>query len=272
MSIAPGWYPDPADPAHTRYWDGEGWADQPVPTTADLRAAEAAKAAAEQAARDQAAMLPSPYPVTKPGRLPPPLRGEAPPWWPENIAFPPVLPVRPHGLALASPGRRMAARSIDLAALVLLNLVFNGYFMYQWLQESIPFVQSWLATGEIDSSVAGHLNELLLIISLIAYALWFAYEVPVTHTRGQTLGKMLTGIRVVPMEGLQRLPFRRCFRRWHWFGLPFLLFICCGIFGFVLPFIDNLFVSTDRYLHLAWHDRTARTFVVRVPPRNAPLS
>lgn len=268
MSIAPGWYPDPADPANTRYWDGEGWADQPVPTTADLRAAEAAKAAAEQAERDRAAMLPGPTPYAPPK----PVRGEAPPWWPEGIAFPPTAVVRPHGLALASPGRRLAARSIDFAFLILLNLVFNGYFLYQWFQEAIPFGQSWLANGEIDSSAAGRLNELLLIISLIAYALWFAYEVPVTHTRGQTLGKMMLGLRIIPMEGPQRLPFRRCFRRWHWFGLPFLLFVCCGIFGFIVPFIDNLFVATDAYLHLAWHDRTARTFVVRVPPRNAPLS
>ena len=267
MSIAPGWYPDPADPGNTRYWDGEGWSDQPVPTTADLRAAEAAKAAQEQAARDRASMIPGSYPVP-----PKQSQGEAPPWWPEGIPFPPTLPVQPHGLTLASPGRRLAARAIDLAALLTLNIIFNGYFIYLWLQESIPFAQSWLATREIDSAAAGRLNELLLIISLIAYALWFAYEVPVTHSRGQTLGKMILGLRVIPMEGPQRLSFRRCFRRWHWFGLPFLLFICCGIFGFVLPFIDNLFVATDQYLHLAWHDRTARTFVVRVPPRNAPLS
>lgn len=266
MSIAPGWYPDPADPSNTRYWDGEGWADQPVPTTADLRAAEAEKAAAEQAARDRAALLPGPY------AAPLPARGDKPPWWPEGIAYPPALPVMPHGLALASPGRRLAARSIDLGVLLVMNLVVNGYFLWQWLQEAVPFGQSWLATGEIDANAAGRLNELLLIISLIAYALWFAYEVPVTHSRGQTLGKMMLGLRIIPMEGPQRLSFRRCFRRWHWFGLPFLLFVCCGVFGFVVPFIDNLFVATDAYLHLAWHDRTARTFVVRVPPRNAPLS
>jgi uncharacterized RDD family membrane protein YckC len=269
MSIAPGWYPDPADPSNTRYWDGEGWADQPVPTTADLRAAEAAKATAEQAERDRAAMLPGspgPYPMPKP------VRGEAPPWWPEGIAFPPMTPVHPHGLTLATPGRRLAARAIDLGVLVGLNIIFNGYFLYRWFQESIPFVQSWLSNGEIDSSAAGHINELQLIISFIAYALWFAYEVPVTHTRGQTLGKMILGLRIIPMEGTQRLPFRRCFRRWNWFGLPFLLFFCCGIFGFILPFFDNLFIATDQYLHLAWHDRTARTFVVRVPSRNAPLS
>src|SRR5215217_2805989 len=102
MSIAPGWYPDPADPANMRYWDGEGWADQPVPTTADLRAEKAAaeKAAAERAAAEaDVATLP-------PARAGVP-RGEAPPWWPEGIVYPPTALVRPHGLDLASPGRRL---------------------------------------------------------------------------------------------------------------------------------------------------------------------
>lgn len=266
MSITPGWYPDPADPANTRYWDGEGWADQPVPTTADLRAAEAEKAAAERAARDRAAMLPGSPPAPMPAPT------TKPPWWPEELAYPPTAPVRPHGLALASPGRRLAARAIDIGILLVMNLIVSGYFLWQWFQEAIPFGQALLATGEMDGDAAGRLNELMLIVALIAYALWFAYEVPVTHSRGQTLGKMMLGLRIIPMEGPQRLPFRRCFRRWHWFGLPFLLFICCGIFGFIVPFVDNLFVATDQFLHLAWHDRTARTFVVRVPPRNAPLS
>src|SRR6185436_19702756 len=140
---------------------------------------------------------------------------------PEGIAFPPTAPVRPHGLALATPGRRFAARAIDIGILLVMNLIVSGYFLWQWFQEAVPFGQSLLATGEVDGDAAGRLNELMLIIALIAYALWFAYEVPVTHSRGQTLGKMMLGLRIIPMEGPQRLPFRRCFRRWHWFGLPF---------------------------------------------------
>ncbi|TDC50129.1 DUF2510 domain-containing protein, partial [Micromonospora sp. KC207] len=31
MSIAPGWYVDPADPDTRRYWDGEGWIGAPIP-------------------------------------------------------------------------------------------------------------------------------------------------------------------------------------------------------------------------------------------------
>ncbi|WBB48793.1 RDD family protein [Verrucosispora sp. WMMA2044] len=34
MSVAPGWYVDPADPETRRYWDGEGWIGAPIPVDA----------------------------------------------------------------------------------------------------------------------------------------------------------------------------------------------------------------------------------------------
>jgi uncharacterized RDD family membrane protein YckC len=180
--------------------------------------------------------------------------------------------VTPHGLALASPGRRLAARAIDIAILTVVNLAVSGWLLFRWAGELTDFLRNTLSTGEFDTATYTRMSELMLYVLLIAYAIGFAYEVPVTHSRGQTVGKMLLGLRIIPMEGTERLPFGRCFRRWQWFGLPFVLYICCGLFGFVVPIIDNLFVVTDKMLHLAWHDRTARTFVVRVPPRNAPLN
>lgn len=32
MTAAPGWYPDPGDPARRRFWDGAAWTDQTTPT------------------------------------------------------------------------------------------------------------------------------------------------------------------------------------------------------------------------------------------------
>jgi hypothetical protein len=51
-------------------------------------------------------------------------------------------------------------------------------------------------------------------------------------------------------------------------GLPTLLWSCCGL-GFVLQFIDALFVAIDRPLHQALHDKSALTVVVNVP-RHGP--
>jgi hypothetical protein len=45
-------------------------------------------------------------------------------------------------------------------------------------------------------------------------------------------------------------------------ALPTLLW-CCGI-GFVIQFVDNLYVAIDRPLRQALHDKTALTVVVKV--------
>ncbi len=34
-TIEPGWYPDPAEPATQRYWDGAAWVGKPVPADAE---------------------------------------------------------------------------------------------------------------------------------------------------------------------------------------------------------------------------------------------
>lgn len=34
MSTPAGWYPDPADPSHARWWDGQSWSDRTAPTAA----------------------------------------------------------------------------------------------------------------------------------------------------------------------------------------------------------------------------------------------
>ena len=45
------------------------------------------------------------------------------------------------------------------------------------------------------------------LISNVACALWFAYEVPAVANTGQTLGKRMLGIQVVGVEGAARLGF-----------------------------------------------------------------
>lgn len=207
--------------------------------------------------------VPSPTPAG-----PPP--GPPPPGWPHPPYAHPSAP-RPHGLALAPLGARLVARLIDIGVVLLLNVVVNRWFVWQWVHEVSPlFAEAWRRSLAGDRSAEGlpqpdqRADSLVLVILLLAAALWFAYEVPALANGGQTLGKRLVGVKVVPLTGEQRLGFGRALRRWNTLGLPVFLWYCCGI-GFLLQLIDCAYPLFDRPLRQALHDKRAQTVVVQVP-------
>ena len=202
---------------------------------------------------------------------------DPPPGWPYGnppaYAGPAPGP-RPHGLALAGLGARFVARMVDVIAVFVLCAIANAWFAIQFWQGVRPYYTEALRRGlDGDTStenlpvVPQSATTLLLIICFVTTAVWFAYEVPASANSGQTLGKRLLGIKVVRLETADQLGFGRSLRRWSRLGLPTLLWYCCV--GFVLQFIDCLFVVIDRPLHQALHDKAAGTVVVRVP-RDAP--
>jgi uncharacterized RDD family membrane protein YckC len=173
-------------------------------------------------------------------------------------------------LALAPLGARLVARLIDIGLVLLLNVVVNGWFVWQYLQEMSPFfAEVWRRSLAGDSSREGlplpgeRADGLQMVIVLLAAALWFAYEVPTTANTGQTLGKRIMGLKVTRLDRDGPLGFGRSFRRWNTLGLPTLLWVCCV--GFVLQLVDCAYVLFDRPLHQALHDKTAQTVVVQLP-------
>jgi uncharacterized RDD family membrane protein YckC len=174
----------------------------------------------------------------------------------------------PHGLPLAPLGLRFLARLIDTLAVLGLNVVGNGWLVYLYLSDISPTVNAvyrqMLAGSSNYSNVPvlpGRANWLITVIPLVAMALWFAYEVPATAQSGQTFGKRLVGIRVMPLESQTPLGFGRALRRWNPLGLPVLLWTCFGV-GFVLQFVDAISLVLGGPLQMALHDRSARTVVV----------
>jgi uncharacterized RDD family membrane protein YckC len=213
---------------------------------------------------------PGPMPPGQPGPMP----GPVPPGW----GYPPyrylVPEPRPHGKALAPLGARLAARLLDIGIVLLLNVVVNGWFVWRYVQEINPVYQELLRRRQAGNpSTAGlpqvseRADWLVLVILLIAAALWFAYEVPAMANTGQTFGKRVLGLKVVTLGNNERLGFGRSARRWNTLGLP-TFFWCCGI-GFLLQLIDCAFVLFDRPLRQALHDKRAQTVVVRLDPSAA---
>jgi uncharacterized RDD family membrane protein YckC len=271
--IQPGWYKDPADPSTQRYWDGEGWTGEPIPADADPPVVPPGAGA-------HAPPQPSaPWGITAPD-LPrlglPPWRGTPVPPARGDTA-PPGLQLGgaaavPAGFVLATPGIRMAARLVDIVAVLLLGAAANWLFAYRWWQLFWAYVDQITRlhpqAGDTLPAAPDQLYNLGLIILVITTAVWFAYEVPSSANSGQTLGKRLVGIKVMRLESEERLGFGRSWRRWSRLGLPTLLWWCCGI-GLVIQLLDCFSVAVDTPLHQALHDKAAATVVVRT---NRPTS
>jgi uncharacterized RDD family membrane protein YckC len=277
--LAPGWYKDPADPSTQRWWDGEGWVGDPLP--ADATPPPGPPPETSGGAREpQVPAVPGMSGATE--AVPGASRGEpvatklrpdlsaTPPGWsrvaPSAAGTPPV----PHGYTLATPGARLLARLVDIGIVLVLNVVVNGWFVYQlWLDLAPVFSEIWQRAQAGNTSAEGlpdpgDAGNLMLAIVVIAAALWFAYEVPAVANTGQTIGKRLLRIKVVRLESPDPLSFGRSFRRWNTMGFPTVLWYCFGI-GLLIQLVDAIFVVFDRPLHQALHDKSAHTTVVAIP-------
>jgi uncharacterized RDD family membrane protein YckC len=169
-------------------------------------------------------------------------------------------------MALAGLGPRFVARLLDVLAVLLLNVVVNGWFAYQFALEFAPLYRSAMADpfGEQPQPTA-RMEGLLWAMLIIATLLWLLYEAPAIASRGQTLGKRIMHIKVVAVENTEPLGFGRAFRRWARLGLWTPLWGCAGL-GLLVQLVDSVSPLFDQKLRQALHDKTARTVVVALPP------
>ncbi|MFG1605771.1 RDD family protein [Actinoplanes sp. NPDC049265] len=279
-SLPAGWYKDPADPATQRYWDGEGWVGKAIPADATpppdgpepLPEPVVAPPVTTPAPAEDPNKLPD-YPQTwtpPPGYPPPPPGWMPPPGWTPPPGSGWIVQARPHGFALAGFGQRLVARLVDVFAVLLLNVVVNGWFAYQFLQEFLPMYRAALADpfGE-QPDPSARSEYLLWTMLIVATLLWLLYEAPAIGSRGQTLGKRMVGIKVMAVENTEPLGFGRAFRRWARLGLFTPFWGCAGL-GLVIQLVDSLSPLFDQQLRQALHDKTARTVVIALQPDHKP--
>ena len=179
---------------------------------------------------------------------------------------------------MAPLGSRVAARVVDILLVLLLNVIVNGYFVVQYVQEVWPAADAYakaITTGKTAPplELTDQASRLSWIIPLIAMGLWFAYEVPATANSGQTLGKRLLGLRVIRLFDDQMLTFGQSFRRWVVLALPSPLVgsICC----LPIELVDLLWCTWDRPAKQCLHDKAVTSVVVRASstaPKDAPVS
>ena len=144
------------------------------------------------------------------------------------------------GVAPADPGKRLVARLIDFGILVV---VWIGVWI---LMAALVFADAASSTSAVDDLNRGA-NVSSLFISLALWVLYWLYESLMASTRGQTLGKMIMGLRITDASG-NNLTTAAAMKRSAVWLVP-IIPCCIGFIGFLVIQIwglVNIFNRPDR--------------------------
>ncbi|MEV1329502.1 RDD family protein [Micromonospora costi] len=206
---------------------------------------------------------PQPYGV--PPQYAPP--GYPPPGYPYQPAPPPV--VTPAGQPLASFPDRLLAWLVDtLIASGVMFLLFMPVFLVVWWNmitelsrmsrvsadgTSAPPDPAMMITDVMLPLLIAELGLLVLMVGLY----WLYHVEYLLRHGGQTLGKKVMKIRVVPLDPTRTLDRGVVGRRW-------LVQHLAGAFVPGLSYLDGLWQLWDKPWQQCLHDRFAGTVVVKV--------
>lgn len=169
---------------------------------------------------------------------------------PEPVMEPiPEHPENRIDLDLAKPGARLGARGID-------TLIGVGVYV------AISLILVTSGDIEIIDEEAFYTSTARNALSWIPPLLWGLYEVPMTVNRGQTLGKILTKVKVITVDAGEPPQMRQALFRWGVLAVPTILIPTLGLLIALAVGIWFLFDSNRQGLH----DKAASTYVVSVVP------
>ena len=173
-------------------------------------------------------------------------------------------------MTLASSGERLAARILDFG-------ISAGFL---WIGLWLSFA-SWDIDNTDEPFGDGTLFPLLPILQLV---LVVVYRILATALWGRTLGKRALSIRVVDRTTGRRIRWRQAFARtiiplagcfislaglyfWFVFGIvggstgTAVFFLVAGLVGTCLCYLSITWHAQRQ----GWHDRAAKTLVIRLP-------
>ncbi|MDE0677935.1 MAG: RDD family protein [Acidimicrobiaceae bacterium] len=173
---------------------------------------------------------------------------------------------------IASAGERLAARVIDFGISVGFLLLIGG----RWL---------WSLAMWTDDNSSGVIREWRIIwLPALPFAVAALYRIAATALWGQTLGKRVLSIRVVDGSTGQRLRWHQSLGRTAMTSVGGFVSLAGLSFWFVLSIVGasvgaavffliaGVVCANLCYLSITWHaqrqgwhDRAAKTLVVRLP-------
>lgn len=198
----------------------------------------------------------APQPPQYGAPAPPPPYGAPPPPYGAAPAAPMGYPV-PYGAPMgaagmpAPMGKRFGARLIDVILVIIVMSVVGAVFFGGVTASAEIDPATGLPKTGMGPLIAASLGRMLVTVVLIAL-----YETIMVALRGQTVGKMALGIKVV-READGGLP------GWGSAFLRYLIqqvgYFFCGI-GLLVVWLSPFF---DNQRHQGWHDKVAKTLVVQ---------
>jgi len=154
------------------------------------------------------------------------------------------------GVQLAGPGGRLGARIIDVAIIVVVFIIL----IIVGVASAIGLADGDSTVIEEDSAAVGA----IVAFTLLAVAISVLYEVTLIATKGQTLGKMATRIKVVRADNGLVPGWGRSIGRWIIpAALGFIPFV-----GWLLSLLVYVSLLWDK-VRQGWHDKAAGTLVIK---------
>jgi uncharacterized RDD family membrane protein YckC len=214
-------------------------------------------------------------PTGGPVQAPVPPQAGGPPVYPPPIPYgppqqygwrPPPVPLAPDGRPLADFGTRLLSHLIDtsiltgIAMVIFVPVIFGAFFVL--MPDLVDPVTGTARTVTPDEVVADFFLPLLLIelgLVVVLLAGYYIYFVEMMFRSGQTLGKKLMKIKVVPYEPGASLTRGMAAKR----------YLIEFVAGSVVPlfyYVDGLWQLWDKPYQQTLHDKVAKTVVVKVAP------
>ncbi|WP_112674249.1 RDD family protein [Micromonospora saelicesensis] len=204
---------------------------------------------------------PHPHGYAAPPQYAPP--GYAPPQFyggpPRPAAPPPTL--TPGGQPLASFSDRLLAMLLDSAVFMVVGLVLAVPAAIIFLVVVAPDISLFASDGSLGEVDFFHDLMLPLIwidlgIIAISLVLAYVYYVEMMFKTGQTFGKKMMSLRIVPLDPTRSLDRRAAAKR----------FLVQQLSGFFpgLSYLDGFWQLWDKPWQQCLHDKFAGTVVVKV--------
>ncbi|TWE12192.1 RDD family protein [Rudaeicoccus suwonensis] len=279
-----GWYDDPDSPDQLRYWDGILWSDRTMPKVKPGLEDSHIGDPREQWDRehqDDEQHVPygaAPFRGQQPGRPTgwgpgagshyDPRQGHYPQ---VQATYPPLpVPTTPDGEQLSGWWRRLVAFCIDGIIVFTVAVALAWHWLQPWVHTVTTWYDSVVTAAENHQSqppTPSGFYDVPWQYPVVVFLIYLVYEVCLTVWRGQTLGKMVTGIRVRGADStappsLRAATIRLCIKQG---AVAVRGILVLSTVGLLFQVLDGLVPLGDARKQ-AIHDKGAKTYVVRTNP------